>query len=112
MNASLRRVRDMCLMLAFTSALFGARSGIRHSPVTVEAAQEHTYAATENVIPNDPFLSNNGLIPPPSQYQGPIFSLSHEWPSQALPLMKNPPWLQAIGGERSPSRMRRPTSRR
>ena len=98
MNASLRRVRDVCLALAFTCALFGARSCTRQSPVTVEAAQEHTFAATENAIPNDPFLANNGLIPPPSQYQGSMFSLSHDWPSQALPPMKDPPWLKAIGG--------------
>jgi hypothetical protein len=27
-----------------------------------------------------------------------MFRLSHDWPQQPLPAMKNPPWLQAIGG--------------
>lgn len=98
MNPSLRRVLDACVVLAFICGLFRVGSGPRQSPVAVEAAQEHTFAATENAIPNDPFLTSNGLIPPPSQYQGPLFSLSHDWPSQALPAMKDPPWSKAIGG--------------
>ncbi len=43
-------------------------------------------------------LANHRLRPPPAQYQGPLFRLSHDWPAQPLPGLKNPPWLQAIGG--------------
>ena len=63
-------------------------------------AQEHPFDANANLatVPPDPFLTNNGLIPPASQYPGPFFALSHNWPQKPLPPMKNPPWLKAIGG--------------
>ena len=41
-----------------------------------------------------PFADNNGQIPPSSQYQGPLFKLSHQYPAQApVPAM---PWRAAI----------------
>jgi hypothetical protein len=98
MNASLKRIRDGSLVLALACALFGSWSGARHRPVSVEAAQDPTFVAADSVIPNDPFRTSNGLIPSPSQYQGPTFTLNHDWPSHALPPMENPPWLKAIGG--------------
>src|SRR5262245_4690298 len=48
--------------------------------------------------PKDPFLNNNGLIPPSSQYNGPMFKLSYAWPSKQLPPIQNPPWWKATGG--------------
>jgi hypothetical protein len=50
------------------------------------------------IVPKDPFLTNNGLIPPPGQYQGPLFQLSRNWPTQPSPPISNPPWRAAIGG--------------
>lgn len=46
-----------------------------------------------------PFADNNGQIPPKSAYDGPMFQLSYDWPSDPLPPIKNPPWVQAIGGK-------------
>ncbi len=67
----------------------------------VRAAQQNPFATSERAsVPDNPFLANNGLIPPAAQYQGPMFTLSHAWPSQPPPPMANPPWLKAIGGGR------------
>jgi hypothetical protein len=44
-----------------------------------------------------PFQDNNGLIPPKSVYNGPLFHLSHDWPSSAPPPITGFPWQQAIG---------------
>jgi hypothetical protein len=49
-------------------------------------------------VPKDPFLTNNGLIPPPDKYKGPLFKLSHAWPNKPLPPISNAPWSKAIGG--------------
>ena len=49
----------------------------------------NTFAATAN-----PFADNNGQIPPPYEYNGPLFKLSHDYPAQApAPQM---PWRAAI----------------
>lgn len=41
-----------------------------------------------------PFASNNGAIPPASDYKGPLFKLSHDYPATApVPAM---PWRAAI----------------
>jgi hypothetical protein len=64
----------------------------------VDAAQEPASGATENTVPNDPFLNSNGLIPQAAQYQGPFFHLNHDWPTQPLPALEDPPWLKATGG--------------
>ena len=48
-------------------------------------------------VPPDPFLTNNGQIPLKEQYSGPLFTLSHDWPTSVTPL-KDPPWINAIGG--------------
>jgi hypothetical protein len=94
MKAPLGRILYASIALALTCSL----SGPRHNLVTVEAAQEHTFTATAGVVPNNPFLTNNGQIPPASQYSGPMFSLSHAWPIKPPLPMKDPPWQKAIGG--------------
>jgi hypothetical protein len=45
----------------------------------------------------DPYASSNGGIPDPSEYQGPLFSLSHDYPSQ-VDAASRFPWQDAIGG--------------
>ncbi len=64
----------------------------------VALAGAQRLAVKNTVVPKDPFVNNNGLIPTPAQYKGPLFKLSHNWPAQALPPLKNAPWSQAIGG--------------
>lgn len=42
----------------------------------------------------DPFADHNGVLPPPADYAGPLFKLSHQYPSQLpAPAM---PWRAAI----------------
>lgn len=44
--------------------------------------------------PVDPFADHNGILPPPADYAGPLFKLSHHYPSQLpAPAM---PWRAAI----------------
>jgi hypothetical protein len=45
-----------------------------------------------------PFQTNNGQLPPPEVYKGPLFALNHTWPAQPLPPLHDTPWQQAIGG--------------
>jgi hypothetical protein len=42
----------------------------------------------------NPFASNNGTVPPRSQYSGPLFQLSYDYPQQAA--LPNTPWRAAI----------------
>jgi hypothetical protein len=43
-----------------------------------------------------PFQNNDGAIPPPQIYPGPLFVLNHAWPTQPLPPLRNAPWQMAI----------------
>jgi hypothetical protein len=79
-------------------ALTGIFCEMGHTPVTIEAAQSQSFNAGANAVPVEPFLASNGLTPLPTQYQGPMFSLSHEWPAEPMPQIKDAPWLNAIGG--------------
>ncbi len=92
------QLRNAALLLCGL-AITGLFSGTTLDMTTVASAQEHTFSNTNIVVSNDPFATNNGLIPPASQYPGPFFKLSHNWPTQAPPPLKDPPWSQAIGGK-------------
>ena len=43
-----------------------------------------------------PFQDNNGELPPPKEYSGPMFALNHAWPAQPLPPLTHTPWQAAI----------------
>ncbi len=98
MRVSLRRILAMFLVPVLICSISGTRPNLN----PVSAADEHTFAtsAAKAAVPKDPFVTNNGLIPPASEYQGPMFTLSHAWPTQPLPPMSVPPWQKAIGGGR------------
>lgn len=75
-------------LLTVTLALHGQKKR-KQPPFQNEAA----------VAPSsNPFADNNGLIPPPNQYNGPMFKLSHNWPTTTPQPINNPPWVQAING--------------
>jgi hypothetical protein len=67
---------------------------------TLSQAQQHRITTAVATVPKDPFTVNNGLTPTPSQYKGPLFKLSHSWPTSPLPPLSSAPWSQAIGGGR------------
>ena len=47
----------------------------------------------------NPFQNHRDSVPSSSQYSGPLFTLSHNYPETALPPMVNPPWQQALKGQ-------------
>ena len=102
MRASWRGIAGFTLAMVMGCVLggagFGTGTGAERGPLSTEVLQAKPLAPAEDVVPSDPFLASNGLTPPVSQYTGPMFILSHEWPTEALPAMKDPPWQQAIGG--------------
>ena len=64
-------------------------------------AQQHRIETQANVVVRkDPYLNNNGQIPPKSQYSGPLFKLSHTWPAHAPAPMPEAPWRRAIGDQK------------
>jgi hypothetical protein len=53
------------------------------------------FALAAWAAPSTPFADHNGIVPPASEYSGPLFKLSYRWPSNlAAPAM---PWRAAIG---------------
>jgi len=44
-----------------------------------------------------PYQDNNGQVPPRGVYSGPLFKLSHDWPTSPLPPIGKAPWQEAIG---------------
>lgn len=47
-----------------------------------------------------PFQNNNGALPQPGQYPGPLFTVNHGWPTRPLAPLTDAPWQAAIGGGR------------
>ena len=70
-----------------------------------QSGQTPAHQATLHVSPSEaavlrhgmPLQNNNGLIPPKSVYSGPLFQLSHDWPTAAPPPITGFPWQHAIG---------------
>jgi hypothetical protein len=46
----------------------------------------------------NPFLDHRDSVPPSSAYNGPLFTLSHNYPDSASPIV-NAPWQQALKGQ-------------
>lgn len=88
---SLRALSLACLCLALSHPLSAQTT---HRKVDKAALE-----ATAKAPPAAPFQTNNGQMPPPSQYPGPFFALNHAWPQKPLPPLKNPPWQVAIKGQ-------------
>ena len=51
-----------------------------------------------NSVNANPFADNNGQIPAQSQYSGPLFNLSHDYPTSPVAPPANPPWIAALKG--------------
>jgi len=76
-------------------SIFFLRSG---RTVHARQATSHVMApsAAALLVSATPFQDNNGLIPPKSVYDGPLFHLSHDWPTAPPPPITGFPWQQAI----------------
>lgn len=98
MRISRARIVGVSLVLVSICVLGGTGFGTGRGAAGADAAQGKAIATAEDVVPNEPFLVSDGLMPPPAQYGGPMFKLSHDWPAEELPPVKDPPWFKAIGG--------------
>ena len=74
-------------MKALTRQSLGLLCCIAAVGILIGASKRTAIPAT---VPKDPFIANNGLVPPPSQYNGPLFKLNHAWPAKPLPPLQNP----------------------
>lgn len=52
-----------------------------------------------NAVSLTPFASHRDSVPSSAEYSGPLFTLSHDYPSSPLPPFVNPPWQQALKGK-------------
>jgi len=85
---TLNRLALACLVLPAAIAVAQAAP---QTPFGRELAQ--TLHALRTATP---YQNNNGVVPPHSVYPGPLFTLNHAWPTQALPPLTNAPWQAAI----------------
>lgn len=81
--------------LLLAPAGLGTQSAIAQS--AFNSAQAPSMKALEQATP---FQNNNSQIPPKSAYGGPLFQLSHGWPTKLLPPLKHAPWQEAIHNKR------------
>ncbi|HEX7339725.1 MAG TPA: hypothetical protein VF271_07290 [Rhodanobacteraceae bacterium] len=90
-------------MLKRTLLSMGLILGLSGLTVPCALAQSHGFTKTQAssfaqaLQHATPYQQNNGKMPPPSEYSGPFFKLSHAWPTQPLPPLKDAPWQKAIG---------------
>jgi hypothetical protein len=82
---------SLLLLLLPAAVLIGYEAAIAQSAFRPQVSQ--SFQALRGATP---FQNNNGSVPPPSVYSGPLFTLNHVWPTQPLPPLKNPPWRAAI----------------
>ena len=79
-----KAVLAACLPVVLLSAVM-ATAQTTHRPEALAAAGKPT-----------PFQDNNGALPPPDKYSGPLFQLNHAWPTKSLGKFQNAPWQAAI----------------
>ena len=88
MNVSKRYILPLLLLLA---TVLVVREAVSQSAFRPQVSQ--SFQALRGATP---FQNNNGAVPPPNVYSGPLFTLNHVWPTQPLPPLKNAPWRAAI----------------
>lgn len=89
-------MKHLKLTLSASLCLGLAMSNISYAQTTHRPQQQVLTAASSAT----PFQNNNGLVPTPQQYSGPLFTVNHAWPQKALPPLVNAPWQKAINGQR------------
>jgi hypothetical protein len=94
-SVAMRSVSSAMGLLLLSLSVATAQTTHRPTPLAAQAAPRGAPS---------PFADNNGQIPPKSEYSGPLFKLSADWPRKPLPPLKNPPWQAAIHGGRIDTR--------
>lgn len=87
-------LRAVTIILSFIAIVFIT---IKCSNGTTEKT-EGEEKMEANVSGIDPFQNHRDSVPPQSVYNGPLFTLSHNYPDSASPIA-NAPWQQALNGQ-------------
>ena len=99
-----------CMALALTACKTPDNKPAE-TPATVEAPAPAPKAEETSKIPGgrriinlsavnpNPFANNDGQVPSKSTYSGPLFQLSHDYPTTLKPPPANPPWIAALKGQ-------------
>ena len=88
MNPAKRHILALLLLPAWLAA--------PHHATAQTAFQHQAMLSLKAASVATPYQNNNGSVPSPSVYSGPLFALNHAWPAQALPPLTNAPWQAAI----------------
>ena len=81
------------LLLASISVFAAQQAGSQSAFKPGVALSEKDFSILRSA---KPFQDNNGAVPPPKEYSGPMFALNHGWPAQPLPPLAHTPWQAAI----------------
>lgn len=106
-----RRVLAAALALGCAPAAFAqntpfAAQGAQPSSPSAEAQSPvrrtnpfRALSLAVSPVNDDPWSNTSSQPPPSSQYSGPLFQLSHSYPTTKPKPPVNPPWIQALGGK-------------
>lgn len=81
----------------FISLLLTATSVTAQAATVDVAFQQAIQLSVSTLMAATPFQSNDGDIPPKSDYTGPLFALNYAWPERPSPKLAKAPWQAAIG---------------
>ena len=98
---TVNNLRRNLLFLVLPVTLLATQEAVPQSAFRPQIAQ--SFEALRGATP---FQNNNGAVPPPNVYSGPMFV--NVWPTQPLPPLTNAPWRAAINNGRiNPGERRR-----
>lgn len=76
--------------------LLAASFFIAHEAASQKAFRPEVSQSLQSLRAATPFQDNNGVVPPRNVYSGPLFTLSHAWPTQPPSPLNGAPWQAAI----------------
>ncbi|WP_152620241.1 hypothetical protein [Pedobacter lusitanus] len=88
----MKRTINLCIMLSVV-VLIACSCNNQDSPKDGKLKSDQVTIATNNA-----FLNHRDSIPSKKQYDGPLFVLSHDYPTTFKPVI-NPSWQQALKGK-------------
>jgi hypothetical protein len=83
--------RYLCTGLLLVATAMAAQAAFAQS--AFHSAKPRSMKALEQATP---YQNNDGQVPSRNEYKGPLFQLSHDWPTKPLPPLQHAPWQEAI----------------